>query len=357
MPSNTETASLLHEEIFQQPALWPLTAAHAQKFTAKNPSIAAANPVVITGAGTSAYASAAIAAAWPGAVAIPTTDLLTEASPFVCDGLLISLARSGDSPESAAVVDRVRRAFSQVRQLAITCNAHGHLAKTGGIDLLLLDPRTNDKSLAMTGSFSNLVLAGLCLLQPADLLRQVGTVSANCSAFLPIWDEQARTVAQTVPSRVIVLGSPPLFPAAREAALKITELSNGEIIATAETYLGLRHGPMAALRADTLVLCFLSSDSARRRYEDDLLRELRSKKLGRVIAIASANSPDLFDVHISTAAPHLRDEHRTPFELVFPQLLAYRLSIACGLNPDRPSPAGVISRVVQGVTIYSDDEV
>ena len=357
MPLNTQTASLLHEEIFQQPALWPLTAAHARDFAAKNPWIAAANPVVITGAGTSAYASAAIAAAWPGAVAIPTTDLLTEAAPFVSDGLLISLARSGDSPESAAVVDRVRRACPQVRQLAITCNADGHLAKAGGLDVLLLDPRTNDKSLAMTGSFSNLVLAGLCLLQPAALLSQIDAVSATCSALLPTWDRQARTVAQTVPSRVVVLGSPPLFPAAREAALKITELSNGEIIATAETYLGLRHGPMAALRADTLVLCFLSSDATRRQYEDDLLRELRSKKLGRVIAIASANSPDLFDVHISVAAPQLNDEHRTPFEVVFPQLLAYRLSIACGLNPDRPSPAGVISRVVQGVTIYSDAEV
>ncbi len=357
MPSNTGTASLLHEEIFQQPALWPLTAAHAHNFITKNPWIAAANPVVITGAGTSAYASAAIAAAWPGAVAIPTTDLLTEAAPFVSDGLLVSLARSGDSPESAAVVERVRRVFPQVRHLAITCNADGYLAKTAGLEVLLLDPRTNDKSLAMTGSFSNLVLAGLCLQQPAALLSQIDAVSANCSALLPIWDEQARTVSQTVPSRVVALGSPPLFAAAREAALKITELSNGEIIATTETFLGLRHGPMAALRADTLVLCFLSSDSARRRYEDDLLRELRSKTLGRIVAIAGANSPDLFDVHIFAAAPQLNDKQRTPFELVFPQLLAYHLSIACKLNPDRPSPAGVISRVVQGVTIYSDAEV
>jgi len=357
MPPYAKTASLLHAEIYQQPELWPLTAAKAQHFAAQSPPISATHTVVFTGAGTSAYAAAAIAAAWAGMVAIPTTDLLTETAPFGSGGTLISLARSGDSPESAAVVERVQREFPQVRQLAITCNGNGRLAHTRGVEVLVLDPRTNDRSLAMTGSFSNLVLAGLCLLHPASLSHQVDSLSSNCAALLASWDARARRIAQILPNRVFVLASPPLFPAAREAALKITELSNGEIVAMAETYLGLRHGPMAALRRDSLVLCFLSSSRTRRQYEDDLLHELRTKRLGRVIAIAGANSPELFDEHIPAAAPHLADIHRTPFEVIFPQLLAFHLSGACGVNPDRPSPADVISRVVQGVTIYPDAEI
>ncbi len=347
MPLNAETASLLHAEIFGQPELWPVTAATAQQFAAENRSISAAQRVVLTGAGTSAYAAAAVAAAWPGAVAIPTTDLLTEAAPFSSGGTLISLARSGDSPESVAVVERVQSEFPQVRQLAITCNANGRLAHARGVEVLVLDPRTNDKSLAMTASFSNLVLAGLCLRQPA-------AVPQNCASLLSVWDDQARQIAENPTERVFVLASPPLFAAAREASLKITELSGGKIIAIAETYLGLRHGPMAALRSDSLVLCFLSSSSARRRYEEDLLHELRAKGLGRVVAIAAADSPQLFDEHIPAAAPHFDDANRTPFEILFPQLLALHLSRACGVDPDRPSPAGVISRVVQGVIIYPD---
>jgi tagatose-6-phosphate ketose/aldose isomerase len=34
-------------------------------------------------------------------------------------------------------------------------------------------------------------------------------------------------------------------------------------------------------------------------------------------------------------------------------LLGYHLSLRLGLNPDNPSPEGVISRVVQGVKIHS----
>ena len=122
--------------------------------------------------GTSAYAALAVADAWPGARAIPTTDLLlksgaevkTAMPSFPDGGLLISLARSGDSPESVGVVERMRTLFPTVKHLAIVCNAEGRLAHTAGIPVICLDPRTNDRSLAMTGSFSNLVLGGLCLL-------------------------------------------------------------------------------------------------------------------------------------------------------------------------------------------------
>ncbi len=55
---------------------------------------------------------------------------------------------------------------------------------------------------------------------------------------------------------------------------------------------------------------------------------------------------------MTTGASGLADYLRTPAEIVFPQLLAFHLSLRLGLNPDSPSPGGVINRVVEGVVIY-----
>jgi tagatose-6-phosphate ketose/aldose isomerase len=135
--------------------------------------------------------------------------------------------------------------------------------------------------------------------------------------------------------------------------LKILEMTGGQVIAIPETFLGLRHGPMSFLRDDTLVLCFLSSNPQTRKYEEDLIEELRRKSLGFVVGIVPGSaSVGLFDEQIPASAGHLPDNLRTPFEIVFPQLLAYHLSLRLGLNPDNPSPDGVITRVVQGVRIH-----
>ena len=338
--------AVTHAEIFQQPALWLTTLERVRTACA-----AATGPVLLTGAGSSAHAASTVAVGWPGAMAIPTTDLLIGEPPFQ-EGLLISLARSGDSPESVGVVQRMQRNNPRIRHLAITCNANGQLANASGVDVILLDPRTNDRSLVMTSSFSNLVLGGLCLRNADRLHAELTSVALHVETLLPQLDNQAKQLAQSSLSRVLVLACAAMQPLAREVALKITEMSAGAIIALPETYLGLRHGPMAFLRSDSLVLCFQSSDARQRRYENDLLQEIRQKQLGRVVAVAQSDSPEHFDDYVPASAPALPDELRTPFEVVFPQLLAYHLSLSLGLNPDQPSPAGVISRVVQGVTVY-----
>jgi len=67
----------------------------------------------------------------------------------------------------------------------------------------------------------------------------------------------------------------------------------------------------------------------------------------------AAEHGGLFDDVIPAVLPEAPDDMRTPFEILIPQLLGYHLSRGLGLNPDNPSPNGVISRVVQGVTIHS----
>jgi len=110
---------------------------------------------------------------------------------------------------------------------------------------------------------------------------------------------------------------------------------------------------MSFLRRETLVLCFVSSDPALRRYELDLVRELRAKNLGRPIALGVADDAP-FEGELATPASQLPDRLRTPAEIVFAQLLGWHLSRRFGLDPDHPSPARVITRVVEGVRIYED---
>lgn len=344
--------SATHQEIFQQPSLWPLTLSVIEGTQFADP--VRHSPAVITGAGTSAYAAAAIAASWRNARAIPTTDLLLNTDILSNEtSLLVSIARSGDSPESVGVLQRVQRQFPHVQHVAITCNGTGKLAQAEGVRAIVLDPRTNDRSLAMTSSFSNLVLAGMAIRNVEHLAPAMSSICQRVQAQLPKFEQLAQVLAAKQPARAVILASPSLFPAARESALKILEMTAGRCIPLAETFLGLRHGPMSFVERQSLVLCFLSSDPVTRLYELDLVAELRAKHLGYLVAIAPEDvNPASFDEVIPAAAGSLNDALRTPFEIVFPQLLAYHLSLRAGLNPDNPSPDGIITRVVGGVLIH-----
>lgn len=311
---------------------------------------------MLTGAGTSAYAATAIEAAWPGSRAVPSTDLFLDFEYALASrSLVVSLARSGDSPESVAVVERIQRRLPHVRHVALTANPDGRLANWPGVKAVLLDPRANDRSLAMTSSFSNLVLAGLHLARPAGVEEALATLCSGAETILNQYTAKAEALAEPPPTRVVALASAPLFGAAREACLKILEMTVGKIATLAETYLGVRHGPMSFIHPDTVVICFVSSDNHRRRYEMDLVAELRAKRIGRLLALIPPGvETGLFDEVVSTNAFSLPDYLRTPADIVFCQLLAYFLSLRLGVDPDNPSPAGVISRVVQGVKIYED---
>ena len=356
--SSYPSDSLLAFEIAQQPELWPTTLERVSQFAF--PDDTANLPVIFGGAGTSAYAASAIAEAWPQARAIPTTDLLIQSAQEIelsipqlrRGGFLVSLARSGDSPESVAVVEKFQKCFPSVRHLAIVCNPEGRLAHMRGVDVILLDPRTNDRSLAMTASFSNLALAGLALKHREQLLQHLPAICRRVEQALPELNDLVSEVARHCDTRIVILTSS-MQALAKEVALKIIELTDGRIMAMPETFLGFRHGALGFLRADTPILCFLSSDPQKRLYEQDLLENLRGKGLGRFIVIGDhASASRERDWFIPAVAPFLPDWLRTPFEIPIAQLLAYHLSLNSDVNPDNPSPAGTITRVVRPFRIH-----
>lgn len=347
--SSSKKGALTRAEIYQQPDTWPETFARVARAAFQD-----LPPPVLTGAGTSAYAAQAVEAGWPGARAVPSTELFLDFHRYLGgNGLVVSLARSGDSPESLAVVSKIQRALPRVRHIALTSNPEGRLAHWPGVEAVLLDPRTNDRSLAMTSSFTNLVLAGLALVRRREVEEALPVLCRSVREALPGLDEAAARLAEKPPARAVALASPALMGAAREACLKILEMTAGAVAVMAETYLGLRHGPMSFLADETFVLCFVSSDPALRRYELDLVRELRAKGLGRRVALGAVED-EAFELSLGTPASQLPDWLRTPAEIVFAQLLGWRLSVRLGLDPDNPSPGRVITRVVEGVRIYED---
>ncbi len=330
-------------EILQQPWAWRATAEIVwQHNDSVRRFLDGVRRVVFTGAGSSAYAGEALAPLWRArgwdAAAVPTTDLLLDSREAAfaepSRSVLVSLARSGESPESCAAVERVRRDLPGVRHLIITCNAEGALARRWSEQknacVLVLPPETNDQSLVMTSSFSSMIVAGQCVAELEHRHEFERTLQAMCAAGERALDRapEADRLARSAPERVCLLAPAAMRGAAREGALKILESTAGRVAAMADTFLGLRHGFMVFINSRTAVLHACSSGP----YEDDLLAELRLKQLGMR--------------HVEL------DGSSAPVFVIFAQMLAMFLAMRQGLHPDAPSEGGVINRVVQGVRIY-----
>ena len=370
-------------EIWQQPDTWATTyrICSAQKNELNDILHRAgigrgtASPTVyLVGAGTSDYTGRALAQllrrrwgcdAW----AVPSTTLLTDFEDLHTPGkeyFWISFSRSGDSPESVAVLDRALGRQRAIRHLVITCNEKGKMAELCALHperarALVLDDAVNDRGLAMTSSFSNMLVAGQCVAHLDDLDGFGAIVSAlsDCGrAFLPLAAETAAEVTSLGCPRACFVGSGVLRGVADECALKVVELSAGKITTLAETPLGLRHGPMSSVDGQTLFVAFLSSDARRRGYELDLLREIDHKRLGRIrLAVTASDAADiseLVDYRLSLNCPiDFPDYYRPALDVMLGQLLGLFASLRCGLKPDQPSPTGAITRVVQPIKLYS----
>jgi tagatose-6-phosphate ketose/aldose isomerase len=168
-------------------------------------------------------------------------------------------------------------------------------------------------------------------------------------------------VASTPFKRAVFLGSGAGFGAARESALKMLEMTAGQVAAMAETYLGLRHGPMSYVHPDTLVVCFLSSDATVRAYECDLMCELDQKNVGMMKVIVGERVPSEIvrehDVVIDCPGLSHAGEHAAAvIDVVVGQLLGLFRCLREGLRPDSPSESGVINRVVQNFALHFHDE-
>ncbi len=319
--------------------------------------------IVLTGAGTSAFVGECLAP-WLSmrldrcVEGIATTDIVSAPHQHLrrdVPTLLVSFGRSGSSPESVAAVELADAGVDEVHHLIVTCNAEGALAQRGGanVQVVVLPEATHDRGFAMTSSFTAMMLAALSILGGIDALdaRAPAIASATQDALSRAEPVAAR-LARGDFKRVVYLGSGVFKGLAREAALKMMELSDGAVVTCFDSSLGFRHGPKTIVNGETLVVVFLANDPLARLYDLDIVEELRGDGRCGEMLLLSAQPEARAEIAIAGMAG------AEDVDLLFPfiapcQLLALRVSQALGLTPDRPNASGTVNRVVQGVRIHA----
>lgn len=320
--------------------------------------------VIFTGAGTSEYV---------GNIAldylkthgefefesVATTDLVS--APYLHfeknqKTLLVSFARSGNSPESLAAVKLGKQIVDDFYNLPITCAKEGKLAQALKDDensYVFLEPEiTNDKGFAMTNSFSSMLLATL-LIFDTKTKNKKGIVEKISKLGKEIYNnlEEIENLVNFDFNRVVYLGSGPLGKLTKEARLKILELTAGEVATIWESSMGFRHGPKSFVDENTLVISFVSSNPYTRLYDLDILDEIANDKIAKKI-IGISNSKLERDYELIFEEDGLDDVYLCPAYIIIGQIIALVTSLRVGNTPDNPSRTHTVNRVVKGVTIH-----
>lgn len=324
--------------------------------------------IILTGAGTSAFSGEVLLPFFNQftscrTFAIATTDLVSNPYQYLVKDkptLLISFARSGNSPESAAAVELVNQIVDNHYHLIITCNQNGKLyqdnCQSTNAYTLTLPPQTHDNGFAMTSSFSSMTLAAaIIFFQPHFNHLQVQQLAAYTKRFIQDKHGQVKSLAEEPAERIVYLGSGGLKGLAQESALKLLELTAGEVIAIYDTPLGFRHGPKSVINSTTTVIIYLSNDAYTRQYDIDLCHEiLRDRKAKRLIILTAKEESRLpTELQICLGTPDSISDMALVFPYItFAQMYAFYRSFLTGHTTDNPCPSGEVNRVVQGVTIY-----
>ncbi len=374
------------KEIYQQPKMWRATIALIEqqaeelKSFLENSGVYSGGPTTIylLGAGTSEYVGNAVADTLRrsfgiSCTSLPTTTFLPSPEDWIFEGgsyLFIHFARSGDSPESVASYRTARELAPKAHHLVITCNREGGLAREPVSDerlyIIVLPEETNDQSLVMTSSYSSMALAATALGHLGSLSNFRRDVEATAEAAQEVLDEKAdmiRGFVQQCGARIQYLGTGNLYGSMEESRLKVLEMTSGRVAANVNTFLGLRHGPQVFINSECGVVAALSTDNYRRRYEIDLLRELRAKNQGSdMLIICDRTDPEIDALGgrvVALAKPNqsISNELRVLTDVVVGQLIGLFKSLECSLKPDNPSESGIINRVVSGVHIYPLDQL
>ena len=382
-----ENTGFTFNEIHQQPAMWrkelkALLENQEEVSAFMHKYLTPDTDIVLTGAGTSAFIGDALQPVmrgmWHNVRSVATTDIITHANYLLNPEkplLLVSFARSGNSPESVGAVNLANKLCKNVAHVYITCNKNGKLAKqangengdaalNGGKDnilLLLLPEETDDKSLAMTSSFSTMLLTCLMLGHIdtlTDDIEMIEKTAKNAEAVIAEYEDKLKEIASRPFERGVFLGSGALKGIAEECHLKLQELTDGAVVCKFDSFLGFRHGPKAVVNSKSIVVYLMTEQEDVQRYERDLVKQVDANNtpVAQIIVIAG-KAPELPGVKADLVVkmpygPKENDFYGIVAYVLVGQLLGYYASLAHGLNPDAPSVSGNIHRVVEGVTIY-----
>ncbi|KOP81585.1 SIS domain-containing protein [Cytobacillus solani] len=372
-------AFITTEEIKQQPELWDETftlyeqrreeiEAFLEKIADKHERIR----VIFTGAGTSAYVGDTVTPYLKGKVdehkwefsSIPTTTLVSNPYEFFkadFPTLLVSFARSGNSPESVAAVELAEQLVTNLYQLTITCAIGGELARRAKGDennlLLLMPERANDQGFAMTGSYSCMTLTALLVFDSLALEEKMEIVQAirRMGESVIHREQDIQHMIDRDFDRIIYLGSGSLEGLSKEAQLKILELTAGKIVTAYDSPLGFRHGPKSFVNEKTVAFVFVSNHPYSRQYDLDMLNELKHDEIADYICAIEVKGMTNYDgdtFAFDGNGQSIPDAYLALPYVMVGQTISLLASIKVGNTPDTPSPTGTVNRVVKGVIIH-----
>ena len=297
-------------------------------------SIKQAKNLYITGSGTS-YNAAEIAKYLMSKFAkIKINTVIASELPFSPDDIerdstLIAISQSG---ESADVLEAVKIAKeSNASILSVVNHLNSSLSQESSLVMgLNCGPEIG---VAATKSFTS---------QLAILYKIADKLCNGC--INPDWEKISATVSQILSNNskikeiskdlkdvtdIYVLGRGIHLPIAREAALKLKELSyiHAEGIAGGE----LKHGPLALMDSNVYVIIINPNDST---YNDTLNSANQIKARGAKIIGISDKESDVYDYWIEI--PPIDEPLYPIIEIIPIQLLAYYSALEKKTNPDYP---------------------
>lgn len=305
---------------------------------------------LFVGCGSSFYLAETAAISWTlltgqSARALPASELLLfpRLAHLNAENLqVVVISRSGRTSEAVRAAELLTRKHS-LPTLGVTCAHDSELAKACEHTLALSS--ADEKSMVMTRSFTSMLLA---LLHLAAVNSDAHALSSAFESIAAALSSRINAFNDRVESFVskhsfvdyIYLAQGPFFPIAREAALKVTEMS----CSYAQPYhtLEFRHGPKSIVSAQTCITFFLSESGMQ--AESEVLVEMKELG-GTIIAVCNRatetvrrSSDLLFELEASVPELALL----APF-IVPAQLLGFHTGIKKGFNPDEPKN---LSRVV-----------
>lgn len=366
-------------EIYQQPATWKKTcqqvASMKDELKAFIDQVITQDDfdVILTGAGTSEFVGNTLFSYLNKklnykAKSYGTTDLVATPENYLSrtkPTLLISFGRSGNSPESVGAIDVAEKVCDNLYHLFVTCNKNGALSKKAADSdncfAINLTDETHDQSFAMTSSFSNMYLATFLAFNLDNLDEAIAEVEKVATAGQNFLDNQYTMAKDIVEEynfkRIVYLGSNALKGISQESALKMLELTAGEVVTMYDTPLGFRHGPKSIIDDDTLTVVYISDNEYSRQYEIDLIKEMSSQRKGnKIVAVMNGECDeikDLVDYVITFDIDCKFDNILLGFDyIIAAQVIAVLKSLSMGKTPDNPCPTGEVNRVVKGVTLY-----
>ena len=332
--------------------------------------------VIFTGAGTSAYVGNSVVPYLKKKndmkkciiESIPTTDIVSNPYDYLKEDvptLLVSFARSGNSPESIAALNLGRQIVDNFYHLAITCAPEGKLAQMTKNDehnyLLLMPSKANDQGFAMTGSFTCMMLSAILIFDNLDSDTEKAYINAIIemgSNVIERKDEVHELINKDF-NRVVYLGSGGLGGLTQEAQLKLLELTAGKIATGYDSAMGFRHGPKSFIDENTLIFVFVSNNEYTRKYDIDVLEEINGDEIAKLTcAILVENKNDFSGKTFGFENKYneLPDVYLAFPYILFGQTISLFTSVKVNNKPDTPSPTGTVNRVVKGVIIHEYDK-